>query len=47
MWWHERLVAAFSMRHIVGWLVSSSPLSGIEAQQSLSRGSSQRVFESF
>jgi hypothetical protein len=32
---------------MVGWLARSSPLSGSEPQQSLSKGSSRRVSESF
>jgi hypothetical protein len=45
--WQELLVAAFSIREMVGWLARSGPLSGKEPQQSLSRGYSRRVSESF
>jgi hypothetical protein len=40
-------VAAFSIREMVGWLASSLPLSGKEPHTTFSRGSSQRVSESF
>jgi hypothetical protein len=45
--WQEHLVAAFSIREMVGWLASSGSLSGKEPQSALSKGSSHKVHESF